>query len=93
MATASRSANTAAREETKQPGLRVPLRIANQIENLARRENNGMLNFIAGNTYELAVNQSTNATVRSLPEPASMALVGLSLLGVGFAGYRRNKKA
>jgi len=52
-----------------------------------------MLNFIAGNTYELAVNQSTNATVRSLPEPASMALVGLSLLGVGFAGYRRNKKA
>jgi len=51
-----------------------------------------LLNFLAGNTYSLSINQATNATVVSLPEPASMALVGISLMGLGFAGYRRSKK-
>ena len=52
-----------------------------------------LLNFVVGNTYSLTINQSSNAIVTSLPEPASLALVGISMLGLGFAGYRRNKKA
>lgn len=52
-----------------------------------------LLNFVAGNTYSLTVNQSTNVLVTALPEPASLALVGISMLGLGFAGYRRSKKA
>jgi len=52
-----------------------------------------LLSFVAGNTYSLTINQSSNAIVTSLPEPASLALVGISMLGLGFAGYRRNKKA
>lgn len=51
-----------------------------------------LLNFLVGNTYSLTINQSTNALVTSLPEPGSLALVGISMLGLGFAGYRRAKK-
>lgn len=50
------------------------------------------LNFLVGNSYSLTINQSTNALVTSLPEPGSLALVGISMLGLGFAGYRRVKK-
>ncbi|MBI3347406.1 MAG: PEP-CTERM sorting domain-containing protein [Burkholderiales bacterium] len=50
------------------------------------------LNFVAGNTYSLTINQSSNVIVTSLPEPGSLALVGISMLGLGFAGYRRVKK-
>lgn len=47
------------------------------------------LNFVAGNQYTLTVGQNTLANVSSLPEPASLALVGLAIAGLGVASRRR----
>ena len=53
----------------------------------------GLVSFTGGQTYDLAINQSSNAIVTTrIPEPASLALVGLALLGAGMAS-RRSRKA
>jgi PEP-CTERM motif len=52
----------------------------------------GFATFIGGETYTLTINQSSNATVQSrtnIPEPGSLALVGLALLGITAAARRR----
>lgn len=50
------------------------------------------LNFVAGNQYTLTIGQNTLANVSSLPEPASLALVGLAIAGLGIASRRRTAK-
>lgn len=48
--------------------------------------------IVAGNTYQLTANISTRAQVERVPEPATLALLGIGLLGLG-AMSRKNKKS
>ena len=64
---------------------------------------NADLTHVAAFTVEIIATQggtnvsvdyiATSAISRSVPEPASFALVGLGLLGTGFSAYRRRKMA
>jgi hypothetical protein len=47
--------------------------------------------IVAGNTYQLTANISTRAQVERVPEPATLALLGIGMLGLG-AMSRKNKK-
>jgi len=47
--------------------------------------------FTKGVKYDFTINQSSNATVRDVPEPASIALIGIALLGAGAVTRRRMK--
>jgi hypothetical protein len=48
--------------------------------------------FTEGVEYNITINQSSNAIISSIPEPASVALAGLALLGAGLASRRSLKK-
>lgn len=45
--------------------------------------------LVAGKHYNLTITQSSNALAQEIPEPASLALVGLGLLGFGALRRRR----
>lgn len=66
---------------------------ANKISQFTGSLFSGLVNFVGGQTYTLTINQSSNATVQTtgdIPEPGSLALVGLALLGITAAARRRH---
>jgi len=46
----------------------------------------------AGHKYALTISQNSTVNVNAIPEPASLALVGLALSAVGFARRRKSAK-
>ncbi len=48
--------------------------------------------FLEGKKYNFSINQSSNAAVSEIPEPESLALVGLGLLGLAAARRRKSVK-
>lgn len=48
--------------------------------------------FTGGKTYNLSINQSSNATVVEIPEPTTLALVGGALLALAGLARRRKTK-
>jgi hypothetical protein len=53
----------------------------------------GSFTLTAGDTYKLTINQETNTDATAVPEPGTLALFGAGLAGIGFLGFRRQKKS
>jgi len=58
-------------------------------ESTGNTESSAMLALTAGTIYELQISQSSNAAALSVPEPTSIAIFGLGLLGLAGAARRR----
>lgn len=48
--------------------------------------------IVGGDTYTLQINQTVQADATAVPEPATLGLFGIGLAGIGFLGFRRQKK-
>lgn len=51
----------------------------------------GFFDVVAGTNYQVTIQQSSNATMSYVPEPASIGLAGLALLGVAGVTSRRRR--
>jgi len=49
-----------------------------------------VVTYQEGETYFFSINQSSNASIRDIPEPGSLALAGLGLLGLGALRRKKN---
>ncbi|GGF10852.1 hypothetical protein GCM10011611_15560 [Aliidongia dinghuensis] len=55
-------------------------------------DTSGSFTLVTGDTYTLSITQNVQADATALPEPGTLALFGAGLAGLGFLGFRRQKK-
>jgi hypothetical protein len=81
---------------TKTLSLNAPLPIDIELQ----RENLAFINYLAttpvltaGKLYQLSARTNTNADVQRVPEPGTLALLGLGFLGFCFSAKKRSSKS